>query len=356
MVAAEPGALSRTAFVREPFRRVRKEAIDVRHWMLRLTAVLAIVCAGCSPERSPSDLGGGDSADSAVPFAPYVNATTAADTETAGTPSAYHLAFAVASGSDECEPMWDDETAIDDATAKKRISALKESGADIRVSFGGATDTELALACDSPTELAAAYEQVLGLTGATAADFDIEGDTLEDSAATTRRAKAIELLQRRDGGVEVSFTLPVMPAGLTPEGKELLGRTARQGVDISAVNIMAMSYSPSHTGDMSDYAQAAARATHDELAGLLDLSDAAAWRALRLTVMIGVNDIETETFTLDDAAQLATFAAEKDFGGLSMWSSARDRECAGGAKAEVDETCSGVTQDEGAFAVALSGR
>ncbi len=328
----------------------------MRHWMVRLTAVLAIACAGCSSGGTSPDHAGDDSAGDAVPFAPYVSATSAAETETAGKPSAYHVAFAVASGRDECSPMWDDETAIGDAAAKKRISALREDGADIRVSFGGATDTELALACDSPAELAAAYEQVLHQTGAESADFDIEGDTLEDSAATLRRAKAIELLQRGRDGLDVSFTLPVMPTGLTTEGKELLRVAEGQDVEISAVNVMAMSYSPSHTGDMGDYGEAAAHAVQGELKSLLGLSEADAWRTLRLTVMIGVNDIEAETFTLDDATQLAGFASERDLGGLSMWSSARDRECAGGAKAEVDETCSGVTQDEGAFAAALSGR
>jgi hypothetical protein len=290
-----------------------------------------------------------------VPFAPYVNATTAADTDTAGNPAAYNVAFAVASGSDECTPMWDDGTAIDDPAVKRRVGALRESGADLRVSFGGATGTELALACDSTAELAAAYGKVLKQVGASSADLDIEGDTLTNSGALTRRAKAIKLLQRRRPGLKVSFTLPVMPTGLTSESEELLKRAARLDVKISAVNVMAMSYSPSHTGDMGDYAIAAARATHDRLTGLLGLSDTGAWRALRLTVMIGVNDFEGETFTLDDAAQLAAFASKRDLDGLSIWSSARDHQCAGGAKAKVVETCSGVTQAKGAFSTALSG-
>ncbi|HEV7628068.1 MAG TPA: chitinase [Streptomyces sp.] len=327
----------------------------MRHWTVLVAGVLAIVCAGCSAGDTPPADDGVDGTSSAAPFAPYVNATTASDTDTASNPSSYNVAFAVASGRDECTPMWDDGTAIDDAAVKRRVDALKESGAEIRVSFGGATGTELAVACDSTAELAAAYAQVLEQAGARSADFDIEGDTLENSAAMTRRAKAIESLQGRSAGLDVSFTLPVMPDGLTAEGEELLGRAADLDVEISAVNVMAMSYSPSHEGDMGDYAIASARATHDRMRGLLGMSDAGAWRALRVTVMIGVNDIEEETFTLDDAGQLAAFASKMKLGGLSMWSSARDRECAGGAKAEVDETCSGVTQAKGAFAAALSG-
>ncbi|MFC4494751.1 chitinase [Streptomyces ovatisporus] len=335
--------------------KVRKGAIDVRHRMARLAGALALVCAGCSAGGTPAADDGVEESGSAVHFAPYVNATTPADTETAGTPSAYYVAFAVASGSGECRPMWDDGTAIDDAAVKKRIGALRDSGADVRVSFGGATGTELAVACESTAGLAAAYGQVLEQVGATTADFDIEGKTLENSAASTRRAKAIKLLQHRRPGLKASFTLPVMPTGLTPEGAELLERAAGLDVRISAVNIMAMSYSPSHTGDMGDYAIAAARAAHDQITRLPGMSGTAAWRALMVTVMIGVNDIEAETFTLGDAAQLAAFAAERKLGGLSMWSSARDRECPGGAKAEVDDACSGVTQTKGAFSVALSG-
>lgn len=340
--------------------------MDVRHWTVRfaaaLAAVAAAVCTGCSAGDRPHAGGGGDGAGtgaqgagSAVPFAPYVSATTAAATDTAGSPAAYHVAFAVASGRHECTPMWDDGTPIGDADTKRRIAALRESGAEVRVSFGGATGTELAVACERPDELAAAYERVLERTGAASADLDIEGDTLENSAANARRAKAIGSLQRRHEDLEVSFTLPVMPTGLTSGGEKLLRGAADAGVEVSAVNVMAMSYSPSHTGDMGGYAIAAARAAHGRLTDLLGLSGDRAWRALRVTVMIGVNDIERETFTLDDAAQLAAFAAEHRLDGLSMWSSARDRECPGGPRAKVDEACSGVTQDAGAFADALSG-
>lgn len=335
--------------------------MDVRHWTLRsaaaLAALLTALCTGCSAGESPS--GGGDGAgrhgaERAAPFAPYLSATTAAGTDTAGSPAAYHVSFVVASGRHECAPEWDDGTPLGDADTRRRIASLRETGADVRVSFGGATGTELALACDSPGELAAAYERVLKAAGAASADLDIEGETLENAPANARRAKAIGLLQRRHPDLEVSFTLPVMPAGLTSGGEKLLRGAADAGVEVSAVNVMAMSYSPSHTGDMGDYAIAAARAAHGGMKDLLGLSGARAWRALRVTVMIGVNDIERETFTLQDAAQLAAFAAEHRLDGLSMWSSARDRECPGGPRTKPAETCSGVTQDDGAFADALS--
>ncbi|MFB6876897.1 hypothetical protein [Streptomyces sp. NPDC056323] len=124
---------------------------------------------------------------------------------------------------------------------------------------------------------------------------------------------------------------------------------------MSAVNIMAMNYSSSYDGDMGDYAQQAAEAAHDQLTDVLGLSDAEAWRALHITVMIGVNDVAGETFTLSDAASLRAFAERRGVGALSPWAAFRDQECADGNSSKADDTCSGIAQEPGAFAKALGG-
>jgi chitinase len=77
---------------------------------------------------------------------------------------------------------------------------------------------------------------------------------------------------------------------------------------------------------------------------------------MALTSMIGVNDVAAETFTLADAAEVRAFAEEKGIAWVSMWSTARDRQCAddsGSAKAATD--CGGVTQETGAFGKAFAG-
>jgi chitinase len=73
--------------------------------------------------------------------------------------------------------------------------------------------------------------------------------------------------------------------------------------------------------------------------------------------MIGVNDVDNETFTVSDAAQVRSFAEKKDIAWVSMWAAARDRQCARGkAKPNVAQTdCSGVKQEAGEFAKAFSG-
>lgn len=51
-----------------------------------------------------------------------------------------------------------------------------------------------------------------------------------------------------------------MPQGLTDDAVALLENAEHNGVDIGTVNIMAMDYGSSYTGDMGDYAVRAATA------------------------------------------------------------------------------------------------
>ncbi|MFD7338839.1 chitinase [Streptomyces violascens] len=322
-----------------------------------LGALAALVCAGCSstPDAAP-DAPAKPAANGPLnsAYSPYVSATTASPNDAVGSPAVYNLAFAVAHGS-TCRAVWDDDTAIVDQDVKDRAAGLKKSGAAVRVSFGGQAGKELALTCKTPAQLAAAYGSALDAAGAGEADFDIEGAALADSAALTRRAEAIALLQKQRS-LKVTFTLAVMPTGLTPQGTALLKSAKDHGVTVSAVNIMTMNYGTSFGGDMGDYAVKAATAAHGQLQQILGLSDAAAWQGLGVTSMIGVNDVKGEKFTLDDAAKVRKFAHDKGVGRLSLWVTYRDQKCGGGVNSAVAQaSCSGVDQEPGAFAKALSG-
>jgi chitinase len=288
-------------------------------------------------------------------YAPYLSATEAAGTDSAGSPTTYNLAFVIADG-DDCTPRWNGTHAIGDAKVASRIAQLTADGGRVRVSFGGASGKELAANCGSAAELAAAYGKALDAAGTTLADFDIEGDELSDSASVALRSKAIAQLQKERTGLEVSFTLPVMPSGLDKDGLALLASANDNGVQVSTVNLMTMNYGSSYDGDMGGYARTAAKAAHTQLKKVFGTSDAAAWQGMALTSMIGVNDVENETFTLEDAAEVRAFAEEKGIAWVSMWSTARDRQCADGSKsAEAATDCSGVKQGAGAFGKAFAG-
>ncbi|MFE6161918.1 chitinase [Streptomyces sp. NPDC056486] len=325
------------------------------------------MCTGCSASDGTSDDGSSSDASAASPststsgppeattaYAPYVSATTAADTDSSGTPSTYNLAFVVAEGSD-CTPVWGGTTDIGDDSVASRIAKLKKTGGAVRVSFGGAAGKELALTCDSASRLAAAYAKVLDATGATEADFDIEGDALTDSASVARRSEAIALLQKKRD-LKATFTLPVMPSGLDADSMALLDSANDHDARVSTVNIMAMNYGTSYTGDMGDYAITSATKAHAQIKKVFGLSDRNAWNGLAVTAMAGVNDVKGETFTLADAAQLRSYGEKKGIAWLSMWSSSRDKECEDGTSTtKAQNSCSGVEQGAGAFAEALSG-
>ncbi|MET9519433.1 cellulose binding domain-containing protein [Streptomyces sp. NPDC002994] len=290
-------------------------------------------------------------------FAPYVDtslypAYDLVDTATKTGVKEFNLAFITSGGS--CAPLWGGVTGLTSDKVAGQIGALRAKGGDVRVSFGGAAGTELALNCSSADELAAAYGKVVDAYKLTKVDFDVEGAALPDTAANTRRAQAIAQLQKKYPGLDVSFTLPVMPEGLTQQGVDLVADAKKNGVKINAVNIMAMDYGPSYSGDMGTYAVQAATATQAQLKGVLGLSDAAAWKTVAVTPMIGVNDVTTEIFKVDDATQLVKFAREKGLGWLSMWSSTRDKECPGGAQGSADATCSSIVQEPLAFTRAFA--
>ncbi|MEU9162873.1 cellulose binding domain-containing protein [Streptomyces sp. NPDC048424] len=290
-------------------------------------------------------------------FAPYVDtslypAYDLVDTATKTGVKEFHLAFITSGGG--CAPLWGGVTDLASDKVAAQIGALRAKGGDVRVSFGGAAGHELTLNCATVDELAAAYGKVVDQYRLTKVDFDIEGAALPDTAANARRAQAIARLQKSHPGLDVAFTLPVMPEGLTQPGVALLADAKKNGVRVDAVNIMTMDYGPAYSGDMGQYAIQAATATQAQLKGVLGLSDAAAWKAVAVTPMIGVNDVTSEIFTVADATQLVEFAASKGIGRLAMWSSTRDKQCAAGAVNYADATCSSILQQPLAFTKAFA--
>ncbi|MER6451541.1 cellulose binding domain-containing protein [Streptomyces sp900105245] len=316
--------------------------------------------ATATPTRTatPTPTGStGSGTTASAGFAPYVDTSlypafdlvAAADATGVKT---YNLAFVTDGGG--CTPKWGGVTDLTGDGVAAQIGALRAKGGDVRVSFGGASGSELATTCSSADALAAAYGKAVDAFELTKVDFDVEGGALPNTAANTRRAQAIAKLQKQHPGLDVSFTLPVMPEGLTQDGVNLLADAKANGVRTGTVNIMAMDYGPAYSGDMGTYAEQAATATQAQVKSVLGLSDSAAWKTVAVTPMIGVNDVSSEVFTVGDATQLAGFAKSRGLGGLSMWSATRDKQCAGGTKPTADATCSSVAQDKYAFTKAFT--
>ncbi|MFD7295218.1 cellulose binding domain-containing protein [Streptomyces sp. NPDC059897] len=295
-----------------------------------------------------------------VPFAPYVDTSLSPAFDLPRTARStgvktYTLAFVKPKG--DCTPQWGRST-LDGNPVAAKIGALRSAGGDVRVSFGGQSGNELARTCTSVSRLTSAYEEVIDHYGLTKVDFDIEGDALTDRASVDRRNRAVAALQRQHPSLDVSFTLPALPRGLTADGLALLRDAKKHGVDIGAVNAMAMNFgsspAPHPRGRMGAYAIDAAEATHAQLKHIIGGSDRAVWNRVALTPMIGVNDIDEEVFTLSDAAKLGAFAKSKGMAWISLWSATRDRACPDGPGGPAAATCSGVGQSAGAFMKAFA--
>jgi hypothetical protein len=310
-----------------------------------------------TPTQTPTPTPTGSTGTSgSAGFAPYVDTSLypafdlLAAADATGVKN-FNLAFITDGGG--CTPKWGGVTDLTGDGVAAQIGALRAKGGDVRVSFGGASGSELATTCNSADALAAAYGKAVDAFKLTKVDFDVEGGALPNTAANTRRAQAIAKLQSQHPNLDVSFTLPVMPEGLTQDGVNLLSNARSNGVKINTVNIMAMDYGASYSGDMGTYAEQAATATQAQVKSVLGLSDSAAWKTVAVTPMLGVNDVSSEVFKVDDATQLVNFAKSKGLGWLSMWSATRDKQCPGGPKPTADATCSSITQDPFAFSKAF---
>lgn len=234
------------------------------------------------------------------------------------------------------------------------INAVRAAGGDVRVSFGGANGTPIDARITDHAALVAEYQRVINTYRLRSIDFDVEGYYLADAVSVARRSAAIKALQDANPNLSVWFTLPVLPTGLTADGVAVLTSALNAGARIDGVNVMAMDYgdgaAPNPSGKMGDYAIAAATATHAQLKTLLaqkglNLTDQQVWSRIGLTPMIGINDVQTEVFDLQEAAEVLAFAKQKDLGFLSFWSATRDHPGAG----VVGPYDSGIAQADYAF-------
>jgi GH18 family chitinase len=243
------------------------------------------------------------------------------------------------------------------------IRAFQDAGGDVMISLGGAAGTSLAqwhaARGRSAADLANAYAGIVDAYSLNRIDFDIEGAAVADAAAIRLGSDALRLLQQMRPGLEVWYTLPVLPEGLTADGLNVVRAALEAGVVLDGVNVMAMDYgewAAPTTGPnaktMGTYGILAATSTHAQLTTLFAAhGEAFGWNQLGVTPMIGVNDVLTEVFTVADAQALEDFAREKGLGMLSMWSVARDNP---GTLGQATATASGLDVPAGSFSGVFS--
>lgn len=222
-----------------------------------------------------------------------------------------------------------------DRQIQTQIQAVRAAGGDVMVSFGGGKGKELAEQITDLAALTAAYRQVIDACKLTHIDFDIEGAAQRDRASIDRRSRAIAALQREaatDGRtLQVWFTLPILPTGLTADGLRSVKSAVEHGVKITGVNGMTMEFgdrnAPNPAGKMGTYSIQAAKSLFQQLKALCgtDKRDEQIWKMVGATPMIGQNNVRSEVFRQSDARELTAWANQQEIGRLSMWSLNRDQ-------------------------------
>ncbi len=160
--------------------------------------------------------------------------------------------------------------------------------------------------------------------------------------------------------LDVWFTLPVLPTGLTADGLYVVTSALKYGVNIAGVNIMTMDYgdsaAPNPAGHMGDYAIQAANSLFSQLKTAYNgtLTDAQLWAKIGVTPMIGMNDMTNEVFTQADAQKLLSFAQQHGMGRISIWSLNRDYQNSAGALNHVDNFSSSLVQTPLEFSLLLN--
>jgi hypothetical protein len=248
----------------------------------------------------------------------------------AGTLPTGARAVALAFATGECgDETWQGVDAARFSAAN--VPALVAAGVDYVISTGGAKGS-FSCASDEGMERFIGRYASPRLRGL---DFDIETDQSRDLVAAL--VARIAAAQRRHPGLRVSFTLATWAASdgsrasLNPLGETVVGALREAGLRDYYVNLMVMDFGTASPAvcvlangvcDMGRSAEQAVRNVHERYGIALD--------HLGVTPMIGVNDVTSNVFTLDDARRVGRFVRDNGLAGLHFWSLDRDVRCGPG--------------------------
>jgi hypothetical protein len=215
--------------------------------------------------------------------------------------------------------------------------AFVAAGGRLTLSFGGAQGIYAEVALTNEDALMSLLEDAMVRAGTRRLDWDIEGETLKNTAATARRARVLKRLQDKYPDIHITFTLPGWFEGVDNNSLDLLRGLIAAGVQIDCVNIMAMSFGEGnmqteltapHT--MAHAIQVCMDESIKQVAALYPGRTPAQVNAMMsVCPMIGKND-DGVILTFEDARQVTAWALAKGIPQITFWSFQRDRQQATG--------------------------
>jgi glycosyl hydrolase family 18 (putative chitinase) len=292
-------------------------------------------------------------------YAPYFETWTTDSIATVATQSGARyltLAFVEVATKGSCTPVWNGDSSQPMSAGRyvTDIASLRAMGGDVIPSFGGFSadngGTELADSCTSVDSIAAGFESVISAYDVTRLDMDVEAKSLSNAAGIDRRNKALKIVEdwaaANGRPLQISYTLPVEPAGLESDGLAVLQNAVANNTRVDVVNIMTFDYYDHVTTQMGAAAISAAQGLHSQLATLYPgKTSAQLWAMEGNTILPGIDDYpkKTEVTYLADAQQLLAFAQANGIGTLSIWAIQRDNGGCPGGRDKND--CSGIVQN-----------
>jgi chitinase len=295
-------------------------------------------------------------------FAPYFESYAGSNIRAlskASGASYVSLAFLEAAKKGSCTVVWngDKSTPVKAATFGKDIAAIQKTGGGVIPSFGGySADHEgrdIADACTSVAKIARQYEKVVTTYHVSRIDLDVEDNSLNRTAAITRRNKAVRLVKvwakKHHRTVQFSYTLPASMSGLDPTGVHVLRSAMAHHAPVRVVNAMTFDFYDNAAHEMGRDSITAADAVYEQMRKVAPHeSKKTIWSRLGVTEMIGIDDFgPAETFTVADAGTVKAWANKHHIGELSFWALQRDN---GGCVGDVgSDSCSGIAQSTWQF-------
>ncbi|WP_405713837.1 carbohydrate binding domain-containing protein [Streptomyces xanthophaeus] len=261
----------------------------------------------------------------------------------------FTMAFILSSGG--CNPSWDGQRPLTGGVDQSTISAIRAAGGDVVPSIGGWQGNKLGPNCSTPEALAGAYQQVIDAYGLKAIDVDIENtDEFENAVVQDRILGALKIVKQNNPGLKTILTFGTSTTGPTSWGNRLIERAAALDAGIDVFTIMPFDFGNAST-DMYASTVSATQGLAGKLKSTFGWDDATAYAHIGISGMNGISDTQ-ETTTVQNWTDIRDWANSHHLARLAFWSVNRDRGCAGGG---LQETCSGIAQNDWQFASITAG-
>ncbi len=260
---------------------------------------------------------------------------------------AFTLAFILSNGT--CTPAWASDAGLDNVSSDTQIApiinAIRATGGDVVVSFGGYGGTKLGETCGSPQTTAAAEQSVINKYNLHALDFDLEEPEYENATAINNELGAAQILQQNNPGLYESITIPGTTSGTGYFGQQLLNNAKTLGYRPN--NYAIMPFDGGFNGARSQIS--ALQSFNTMLMNTFGWSSSTAYSYEGVSLMNGRTD-SGEYFTQSDFQTVLSFAQSNSMARFTYWSVNRDRQCnPPNNNGSLSGTCSSVAQNDWDF-------